>query len=337
MKSSMNYKNVSICIATLLLGIIAGYFLRDIISASATTFNKKKYAEHHEGQTHFINPLLACDTADDVLSDPEISGIKSKIKPLVNSAIGKRLATNIGVYFRELNDGYWFSIGETEKFIPASLRKVPLMIALLKQAERDNKLLDRQVKLDLSRDYTLVQNFKPSQKTAIGTSYTVRDLIYRMIVYSDNNAMIALTKVVDKNEYGKVFGSLRMLSLPQLQNDDFLSVQTYSSFFRILYNASYLSREASDGALGVLASSEYKEGIVAGVPPTVNVAHKFGEQSDFPVGTMFLHDCGIVYYPTHPYLLCIMTKGSDFEPLRNIVADISRTIYSEVDQQHRNH
>jgi len=26
-----------------------------------------------------------------------------------------------------------------------------------------------------------------------------------------------------------------------------------------------------------------------------------------------LHDCGIVYYPETPYLLCVMTKGWNFE------------------------
>jgi len=331
--NNKNYKVTLMLLVTFLVGGAAGFFSRDAINGVKKHRHKSAYVERHEGESNYINPLLACDVAEDVLSDPEIGNIKKKVEPIVTAAIERRNATNIGVYFRELNDGYWFSIGETEKFVPASLRKVPLMIALLKQAEREDNLLDRLVKFDLSNDYNLVQNVKPSQTLVFGKSYTVKDLIYRMIVYSDNNAYICLTKIVDKNEFGGVYGKLRMLNPSILKEDDYLSVQTYASFFRILYNASYLSREASNGALWVLAKSQYRDGIVAGVPADVEVAHKFGEQSDAPMGTMHLHDCGIVYYPDHPYLLCIMSKGTKFEPLRDVIKDISATIFEEVRSQ----
>jgi beta-lactamase class A len=333
----MNYKSLLAPVIALLIGVVIGHFSRDAFHMVKKDRGKACYVERHEGESNYINPLLGCDVAEEVLTDPEIGNIKSKVEPIVKSAMEKRLATNVGVYFRELNDGYWFSIGETEKFVPASLRKVPLMIALLKQAERENGLLDRVVKVDLSNDYTLAQNVKPSQSLEFGKSYTVRDLMFRMIVYSDNNAFTCLTRIVDRNEYANVFSKLRMQNPLASKDDEFLSVQTYASFFRVLYNASYLSREASDAALGILAKSEFKAGLVAGVLPGVEVSHKFGEQSDAREGTIQLHDCGIVYYPKHPYLLCVMSKGTNFEPLDNIIKDISAAIFSEVDAQSRTH
>jgi hypothetical protein len=67
----------------------------------------------------------------------------------------------------------------------------------------------------------------------------------------------------------------------------------------------------------------------------VPVAHKFAERSDPQTGEKQLHDCGIVYYPRHPYLLCVMTKGPGFEGLAGVVARVSRMVYSEVDAQNR--
>lgn len=320
----------------LVFGIIAGYVTRDLILKKSGT-TEISYVERHEGQTKHINPLLACDDAEDRLRDPQLSSFKDKLEAYLQSRINIRGATNASVYFRELNDGHWFSIGDSEKFIPASLRKVPLMIALLKQAETDKILLDRLVKYNLSNDYNLNQNIKPAQTLVPSQKYTIRELIYRMIAYSDNNAFTFLTKIVDPLQFDKTYADLRLLNPRAVKDDDFLSIQTYESFFRILYNASYLSKEASDWALDTLSKSEFRTGLVAGVPPSITVAHKFGEKSDAASGTVQLHDCGIVYYPQHPYLLCVMSRGVNFEFLDNVIADISRLTYAEVDSQHRNH
>ena len=319
------------------VGVIIGFAARDIMIRLKNKQDTPVYVERREGQQNYINPLLACDVADDVISNPEIIPFKGKIEEFLNTRLDKRWATKVSVYYRELNDGYWFSIGDSEKFIPASMRKVPLMIALLKQAEKETDLLERIVTFDLSNDYNLNQNFKPSQSLVFGNRYTIRDLIYRMIVYSDNNAFTFLTRIVDPALLDRVYSNLRMLNPRTIKDDEFLSVQTYESFFRILYNASYLTRDSSEWALDTLSKSEFRTGLLSGVPSTVKVAHKFGEKSDASEGTVQLHDCGIIYYPRHPYLLCIMSKGPNFELLDDVVAEISRITFTEVDHQHRNH
>jgi beta-lactamase class A len=100
-------------------------------------------------------------------------------------------------------------------------------------------------------------------------------------------------------------------------------------FIRVLYNASYLSREMSEKALDYLLASDYKDGLVAGLPPGTQVAHKFGEYEREDMNQ--LHDCGIVYYPRHPYILSVMTRGSDKQMMADTIAEISRLIYEEVD------
>ncbi len=295
----------------------------------------RAFVERREGRLRFVNPLLECDLADDVLRNRELSPFRELLAAWVRGRIAAGQATAVSVYFRELNDGIWFGLGDTERFVPASLRKLPMMIALLKTAERPGgrELLERAVRDDLSRDYNLDQNVRPSETLVPGRTYRVRELIERMIILSDNNAFTLLARVVDQAELDRVYALLRVQNPRSTADDAFLSVQTYASFFRILYNATYLSKEASDWALETLARSEFRSGLVAGVPPEIPVAHKFGEKSDPAVGAVQLHDCGIVYHPNGPYLLCVMSRGPDFGSLDDVISGVSRLVWTQVSAQ----
>lgn len=75
-----------------------------------------------------------------------------------------------------------------------------------------------------------------------------------------------------------------------------VNTKGYGSIFRMLYNISFLDKEMSEKLLSLLARSYFDDGLRAGVPERVVIAHKFGERY-LPDGTKQLHDCGIVYYP----------------------------------------
>jgi len=319
----------------LLAGFAAGYLAGRLRGGDGGPHDRPAFVERREGTFRLVNPLLECDLGDDVLRNRELIPFRDQVARLVTRRLAGQPGAAVSVYFRELNDGIWFGVGDTERFVPASLRKLPMMIALLKSAERPGGAgqLDRLVPFDLQRDYNQDQSVQPSERLAPGRSYPIRRLIERMIVGSDNNAFTLLARVVDPAELDRVYALLRVQN-PRAQGDDgFLSVQTYASFFRILYNATYLEKATSEWALELLARAEFRAGLVAGVPATVAVAHKFGEKSDPATGLVHLHDCGIVYYPTNPYLLCVMTRGSDLASLAGTITAVSRLVYDEVARQ----
>lgn len=100
------------------------------------------------------------------------------------------------------------------------------------------------------------------------------------------------------------------------------------------YNASYLSKEYSQKVLEMLAAADFKLGLAAGVPPGVVVANKFGEREGLPDDQKQLHDCGIIYFPENPYLLCVMmTQGPNFEYLPTIIKMVSKMVYDEVESR----
>ncbi len=151
---------------------------------------------------------------------------------------------------------------------------------------------------------------------------------------SEKNASAVPKISAKKTSLSEVYSDLGMPQPPQ-SNDaamiDFLSVKTYAHIFRVLYSATYLTRELSEKALQILTQTRFSEGIRAGIPSDVTVANKFGERTvqDTDKNVLFreLHDCGIVYAPGHPYLMCVMTKGDNFDKLSKIISDLSSIAY----------
>ncbi|MFA5039631.1 MAG: serine hydrolase [Candidatus Omnitrophota bacterium] len=291
-------------------------------------FKKPAFQEVREGGYEFINPLLECEPGE---MPQELIPFKNKIAEAVQAAVQSKQAIEVGVYFRDLNNGPWFGINENLKFLPASLLKVPIMMAYFKKAESDPGLLKKTLTYERKMS-GMEQHFEPSEVLTPGESYTIKDLIGRMIKYSDNEAKEMLV-AYDPGSFNSVQKSLGMDVWEYNEPEQAISVRSYASLFRILYNASYLSPEMSEKALKILSKSQFPYGLVTSVPEGTKVAHKFGER--YERWTWQLHDCGIIYYPKHPYLLCILTRGADVEALRKVIQNISRIVYSEVDKQSR--
>lgn len=304
-------------------GLLSGWALSAVLS-----YKSEFPLEKHEGQYEFINPLLECEGGEDLIS-AELVSFKHKITDLINKEIENKKAASIAVYFRDLNDGPWFGIDEKEPFFPGSLLKVPIMMGFFKKAESDPAILTKQLKYD--KKLSLWSQFiKPASAMEIGKSYTIEELIYRMVVYSDNEALLMLS-AYDNGDIVKTVYRHFNIQYPADGQPYNITIRKYTAFFRILFNASYLNKDMSNRALKILANVDFNAGLAAGVPSNIPVAHKFGEQERN--GQKQFHDCGIIYYPKSPYLLCAMARGDNFDDLISSVRDISRLAYEEVDKQ----
>ena len=293
------------------------------------------YGESRASGYKLINPLLECQTGEGE-QPKELSIFKQAIVEEVARRKNERIK-HISVYFRDLNNGPWFGVDEQEKFIPASLLKVPIMLAAYKEQEKDPGFFGKKVRYagESSGDN---QNIVSGDELKVGEIYTTRELMRRMIQNSDNRALTTLSGTLPDAAFSRVMEDFG-IPLPTSTISDFIGVHRYAGFFRILFNASYLSRAASEDALEILSESKFKDGLVAGVPKDITVAHKFGERTlvtdtQALLGRQ-LHDCGIVYYPGRPYLLCVMTRGTDYTEMADVIRDISDLTYREVDRQMR--
>lgn len=319
---------ISAFAAGLIIGIFSGNRVLNIQAPKRAGF------ETHQGGFRFVNPLLECDVAGENIEFDELRSFKKSLEKLIASLKSRGWAKYSAVYFRDLNNGPWIGINEKEMFTPASLLKVPLMMAYFKEAETNPQILRDSIRFEKSSDTNSFENIKPSSILKPGETYTVEELIRRSIIYSDNNAYLLLLRHFDQKKLIATYADLGVPVPFDTADENIMTVKQYATFFRILFNASYLNRDMSIKALELLSKTEFRDGLVAGVPPNVGVVHKFGERT-YP-GTHIdkqMHDCGIVYYPDHPYLLCVMTRGDSFKQLDDAIREISTLVFKNIDEQ----
>jgi beta-lactamase class A len=276
----------------------------------------------------FISPLLECNSK--LIPPKFFNQLKNNLSSAVESEKNKGNASKISLYYRDLSNGPWFGIDENEKFFSASLLKVPIMMALFKYSENvnpsylDKKILYKGIESEIS------SYFFSKETLVLNNEYKISDLMEKMIINSDNKAKDLILTDLDMSFYNKVYEDLGIENPFFNQNDNKISAREISSFFRILYNSTYLSNYNSEKSLKILSKTNFDKGLKRGIGNT-KIAHKFGERSYIgSVITKQLHDCGIIYIPNKPYILCIMTEGNDFNKLSDSIANISEIAYKEI-------
>jgi len=324
----LSFRRIFWCLVAALLLIASGWQAHD--------WYHRHYVEHKHRRVkaagfRFTSPLLDVELPEGFRVNQEPILFKNKIEEFVQSQIDSGKAQRISVYYRDLQDGPWFGINEQQEFDPASMMKVPVMIAWLKRAEMNPQVLKRAFVYDGTQDMAAQQSIKPADSITPGSRYTVDELLHYMLNYSDNNATSLLFRNLKTVELNDVLDGMDITNNPH-DDTNSITVHGFSGFLRILYNASYLNREMSEKALQYLSLQDFPQGISAGVPEGTLVAAKFGEHAWGEHGEeKQLHEFGIVYHPKGHYILGIMTQGKDFDRQAEIIRDVSRLIYEAVD------
>jgi len=292
------------------------------------------WASHINKKCHeaylFVNPDVVCGSPD-VIKKTGYSALQSSLETYIEGE-NRSVTSEVSVYYRDLIHGPAWGINDLADFAPASLLKVPIAMVFLGAAETQPEVLQKKVVYEGSTKVT-EQRTPPRVSAVPGREYSIEELLKLMLIYSDNASYEALDSFTSNEPRRlllrhQVFQELGLID-PRDETEEVLTVRSYASLFRIIYNASYLSEADSEKLLSWLAESDYVNGLRAGVPPEISLAHKFGER-DLSNGMKQLHDCGIVYYPRNPYLLCVMTKGKDFADLEQVIKRISTLVYDEV-------
>lgn len=237
----------------------------------------------------------------------------------------QKSSVKAGVYFEYLPTGA--SIGTNDQMVVeiASLTKVPSVMAAYKSIDNGNLKLDNNI---IVQDKDVDKNFGDLWQKGKGTELTVEQAIDLSLKNSDNTAVNTLVSSLDKDALDKVYNEL---DLPKTRIGPFpsMSPKSYASVFRNLYLSAYLQPESSNQILEKLSDTKFTDKLPAGVPHGIKVSHKIGV---FQLGNdQVYNDCGIVYVPYRPYILCIMVVGNE-ESARNEIISYSKMVFSYVSQ-----
>jgi beta-lactamase class A len=329
------YAEIFPVIVALLMGMALMWFLKPNIADEQKQLNIESSAVGCEEQYPLLNPHTNCALSEKI-SD-QIESLRERVEKIIVDEKAVNHVTRVSVFYRDLETKRWFGIDDELEYYPGSLVKLPLAMGYYKLAELQPEILNKQLTIpesDTVKDNT-DQYYPPFDPLRANTVYTVAEMIRHMVVYSDNAPFEPLLSF--GNAFiPKALNDLGIKTSPQKNGDVnwVASVRTYGGALRALYNASYLGIENSNFLLGLLSQSTFKNGITAGVPSEIRVAHKYGEGTGVneagDLVTYTLNDCGIVYKPAQPYILCVMTEGREFKQMEQVIQGISRAIYNNL-------
>lgn len=317
--------------------VIVILFLLIIIFILSIRLFGSAFSNCHNSKYRLINSQIICSEKQ-VVQKKNYVAFKSELEDFIEDKKKTGEITEVSVYFRDLRYGPTFGIQEYVQFSPASLLKLPMMITYLNLSEERPDILDSQLYFEDVYDRGLEQSIIPTKTIEPNTPYSIADLVEYMIKYSDNKAYYVLLEYLDQLSPNTqllrdTFIDLGVID-PSNEFEDTLTVKSYAGIFTQLYNSTYFTKkETSEIALAYLLDTDFDQGIVAGVLPGTVVAHKFGERINETTGVKQLHDCGIVYYPENPYLICIMTRGNNMANLMDVLSTISKMVYEEFDSR----
>lgn len=285
--------------------------------------------------SELVRPLMGCEPS----ADGALEALRAPVEAVIEAARAQGTVERVGVYVHTLTSAHSLEIDADGLFAPASLGKVPLLMALLRTEEEHRGTLDTPVHYPEWLRRNDKQAIRPEAMVTPGQSWTLNQLAQAMIVESDNNATFLINSEVDTALLDQTYADLGWYERPFRvygEKEMGTTPRVIGRVFRTLHDATYLGEGTSDMALRLLTRTRMHDGLVAGVPRGVVVAHKFGEWTTYTAdgsSAHQFHDCGIVYRPGRPYVACVMTLGpSAFQrPLIELVAEISRALWSGFD------
>ncbi len=268
----------------------------------------------------YLSPRVFLEEPNDVLVN--FVSLRTKLREYQAT-----VPVDFGIYFEYLPSGVSIGVNDQERFVLASLLKVPLVMGIYKQYERGELTKDEILTI---KEENLDPFFGTLWKKGAGTQLTVDELVKLTLIYSDNTAQRVLFSNSADATLEDVFDSLDIPK--ELDNQQpVVNAKNYSSILRSLYLSSYLSEDNSNEIMDILTQSQFNDKLVAGVPADIKVAHKIGVHQGGESGKSTYTDCGIVYVPKRPYILCMMIKANEPEAQHHM-KEVSRYVYEYVSQ-----
>jgi len=242
----------------------------------------------------------------------------------------EKLNGKVGVYFEYLPSGISIGVNEKKEVKVVSLSKVSIVMSILKKIERGKISLEDIVSV---RKENIDNGFGTLWKRGEGANVSIKELIELSLTESDNTAYKTLFDQLTDQEINEVYDNLDITVNETKEKNKIypiISPKNYSSIFRSLYLSSFVTKEDSNYILNTLTKTIFKDKIPANIPDTIKIAHKIGVFDDINNTSQDLFiDCGIVYVPNRPYILCAFVEDTN-EKAQEYISQISKMIYEYI-------
>lgn len=214
----------------------------------------------------------------------------------------------------------------------ASIIKIPIMIEVLKQVDKETIHLDDTVSIET---HNIVDGAGVLSHLSDQHTWTISELITLMIISSDNSATNQLIDLVGISSVNFTMRSLgcfhstlmrKMMDHDsvKLGRDNLMSASDTVTLLKELYNGKTLSMESKEWARSVLSNQQFQDKFPSKInrKATRQLAHKTGELDGIE------HDVGILDTPHGPVLYAFLTAGLiENRYGREAIANAGRLLY----------
>jgi beta-lactamase class A len=247
----------------------------------------------------------------------------------------------VAVAFRTLDGRSQVLIDPDKPFHAASTMKVPVMIELFRQAKAGVVSLD--APLEIRNEFRSIVDGSPYKLSegddsdraiyaAVGKTLTLEQLNEAMIVVSSNFAANLLIEKLGVEKIRDTVAQLGARGVHVLRGvedqkafdkglNNSATARGLLVLFERLGQGRAVDAKADAAMLAVLKRQKFNDGIPAGLPAGIAVAHKTGNI------TRIHHDAGIVF-ARRPYVLVVLVRGlPERKESAALIAAISKAVY----------
>ena len=231
----------------------------------------------------------------------------------------------------DLSTGFQTGFNAGESMPAASTIKIPVMVEVFLQLQQGRFDLDHQVTL-LARD----KDWGSGElcDAPAGSTYSVAELLEKMIDISDNTATNMLIRLVGRtniNASMRDLGLLRTHLAGDIRTDGWSIRRTLRTsphdlvhLLALMARRELVDEWSSNEMVSILEDDQFNSLLPEPLPDDVTIAHKTGSLFDT------LNDAGIVYADDAPYVIAVMTTGLPSQDLgRAFIHSLSRTVYDD--------
>jgi beta-lactamase class A len=254
----------------------------------------------------------------------------------------ERSSADVAVYFKTLDGTSEWTLRPDQAFHAASTMKVPVMIELFRQVKLGKVKLDDAIPIKNEFHsivdgsvYTLsaADDSEAELYKADGQTRTLSDLCELMIMASSNFATnLLIEKLGVENIRGTVheLGADGMNVLRGVEDNkafekglnNTTTARGLGLLLQAIAEGKAVDAASSRQMIAILQRQKFNEGIPAGLPPGIAVAHKTGEI------TKIHHDAAIVF-AKRPFILVILVHGlADKKDSAALMADIAGKLFA---------
>ncbi|MBA4496376.1 serine hydrolase [Paenactinomyces guangxiensis] len=256
----------------------------------------------------------------------------------------KQLPGKWGIWVEDLKTRETWEYNCDHPFFSASVIKVPIMVAVYREAWRDRFALSDEITLPQEAQVGgsgVLQHLSPGMKI------TIQDLTTLMIIQSDNTATNLLIDLVGKeviNEVMKELGMTKsvfynplMIVPVEREGVNTITAADIASCYRKLAQGEAVSYHSSLQMIQTLKKQQIrdcfpsllpqKDNHLVGTIPNWELAHKTG------MVTRVLHDSGILYTGPHALVIVALSEDCSYEIAKQNLGQLAFQVYRAYQKQ----